>query len=1003
MLKSALKRLADDAGRELQQFGQHLQQPNQSVDPQFNQQRPPQQSQQASSWNTQNSFPSIFDVPSTHPGVGQGQRPSGGQHSAGNAGLGMSAGQQTFPPPPKHPLSAAYSAYQAEAAFVPPQPQWQLSSPPPEPVNAPTSPVNAPYQTQTNPSISSQSQWQAQAHQTPASSTQSGTWQVSGPPTQAPYQSPTTAPQWPTSTSAPQPHRHPLIPQWPAPASNPVIFPGFQSLDELPMNPSVLQPPFHFPSCNDYSMALDETPPPSIPSTPNDLQSMSPPPPPIVPPPAPTPPAQTPFKRPMSAPAMQSYQPPGLPFGSPLGTPPPQQPFAPPPRPAYPKPLMPGSRPPSRPSPLVPPQNSMKALTKCTSFIPAPAMAVQFYSLLGSSQFHVCSFCYENRVQHIPELAQDFVPVNTINYARMLLCDFCMPSALTLLYTKCMLQKTTQPLLDLEDKASKLAPCPGQEIVSYPRVVYKPDNASIKSLCVCEICYERFFRHTVFSGNFKLVPDGTFGGRQSWTCDMVLPFYQRLASKELEGNPPNWPTFVEQVGIRLKAPPCPGPGVPITQFPQQLQGIVFSGINGNAGNICLACFCDSIDNTPVQDAFGPAQLAPEQAGTIVCDLAHPYSKLGIIAASHQNNIALWTAIASLSGKLDTCPGRRGIDEAELFEKRLKIGHLSNWYAFSDALNLEICPACYHIIACAAGAQHLFTAVTRPPNPGAIRMCCLTLPVDGIPPPNRISDRSVYSNTLHWRSAQLLSALQYGSYSGDWDVVIDLARQLANEPLPCGGNDRGFTPVSRRRFFGRLPDNIGGTSDCSVLMCEECWRNNVNGTPYGAIFSTDLTTYAYSHPPTGAQICTTGGVTCQTYSQQTRNQIRNACISGNLPALAKWWNLRWQLMTRYVSWLPSLREAEKAVIKQTGASQEQIEHQVHLSTLRATRAMRMNTLNNMQSAMVSHSTLMDFMSAQIIAAAMSYPGGHEGKLTAYQHYLDVKSKADTDGAVFKPYE
>jgi hypothetical protein len=152
----------------------------------------------------------------------------------------------------------------------------------------------------------------------------------------------------------------------------------------------------------------------------------------------------------------------------------------------------------------------------------------------------------------------------------------------------CVPRNTVQPLLDFVQLCERLTPCAGS-VISTPGPYYVTKNQSVPGFAVCLTCFEMFLRHTAFEGRFEVVPDGTYAGTQQWTCDLAMPFYQRLVKADLGSATPDFAHFVEEASTRMPIPECPGPGKAIAQFGDAVPGLIFTAKGGKTGNICFAC------------------------------------------------------------------------------------------------------------------------------------------------------------------------------------------------------------------------------------------------------------------------------------------------------------------------------------------------------------------------------------------------------------------------------
>ncbi|KKK23010.1 hypothetical protein AOCH_001000 [Aspergillus ochraceoroseus] len=313
---------------------------------------------------------------------------------------------------------------------------------------------------------------------------------------------------------------------------------------------------------------------------------------------------------------------------------------------------------------------------------------------------------------------------------------------------------------------------------------------------------------------------------------------------------------------------------------------------------------DFVPNTSLEAEFVPARLAPDQIGKVTCDLAHDYSKLAMEVAVRRGNEGIWRECMKTTANVGVCPGPKGIDEREMRA-------MPGWYHVSGFENVQVCVSCYWLKVQLYGGGHLFKPLTRPLVPGVIRKCSLSeCNAAGV---CSIDTGNDSSGTLSWRARRLFNALRAGYETNQWASVLEVARQIVQEPPPCEGQSRAFTRASGRKWFG-CQGSSGSSNDCTIIVCEDCHWRLVRGRPHAALFSYDLTEAAYI---TGGS----SGFKCQTYTHRTQQRLQAAAETGDFQSFACWWNKRDELRKKRDAWIP-LIQAEQ--MKQSAADSQRIQ-------------------------------------------------------------------------------
>ncbi|KAF4625499.1 hypothetical protein G7Y89_g12663 [Cudoniella acicularis] len=119
-------------------------------------------------------------------------------------------------------------------------------------------------------------------------------------------------------------------------------------------------------------------------------------------------------------------------------------------------------------------------------------------------------------------------------------------------------------------------------------------------------------------------------------------------------------------------------------------------------------------------------------------------------------------------------------------------------------------------------------------------------------------------------------------------------------LICGGKDFAYKRSSGRKWYGRVKQNNFDPSDCTIIVCNFCYANHVEGKRYAEHYSANMTEFAYA--PHNFD-----GWKCQTYTQRSRQQLQLAATFGTFKSFAEWWNKREELRKKKEAWEPKIAE------------------------------------------------------------------------------------------------
>ena len=518
----------------------------------------------------------------------------------------------------------------------------------------------------------------------------------------------------------------------------------------------------------------------------------------------------------------------------------------------------------------------------------------QFYVLIVSPDFAICTPCYHFKVKPKALICSHFAPYKGDDVE--MICDMSFPRVQGVFKSQCIPLNSTQPLLDFARLLPELTACTGS-MVSSPGPMFVTKGLVIPGFAVCSTCYELYIKHTDFERYFE---SKTYLEVHEWTCDFAMPYFEKMFQSELKKETPDFALVANEAKGRLQMPACPGEGKPIGRMADG-NCLVLTSAGGKAGNICPACYCDRLTYTSLEKDFVAANLGPAQIGTITCDLAGDYSKVAMGVAIKRSNIELWRRAVGFHGKLSPCAGARGVDEAELKLDVTQKGDLAQWYQMKDYPKVECCPCCYYQFVALYGAEHLQSPITRQLVAGKVRQCFWT--DSAVQDNTSAQETNSFDDTTVYRGIMLRNRLERDYETGDFSDLFLVAKIFDEQPRPCAGNLRGFKKASGRKFFGHIAENRDDPEDTTIVLCEECHSNIIAGTPLASSMSQDLTEMAYEAADP------VKGFFCQPYSRRARQNLKEAAKAGKLAQFAKYWNNREELRKKREAWQPILAQQD----------------------------------------------------------------------------------------------
>jgi hypothetical protein len=600
----------------------------------------------------------------------------------------------------------------------------------------------------------------------------------------------------------------------------------------------------------------------------------------------------------------------------------------------------------------------------CLSTEGVRTTSIQFYVPLTGEDFSACHNCYRKYIEPYPSLASNFAPYE--GSENVFICDLSFGRVQQVVLQHCVPYGSIEAIRNFVKMMPTFSPCSG-DVISSGGPMWMARDAVIPDIAVCETCFELYFRLTEFEQHFERK---VFSETRQWSCDIAMPFFKRLLRSELEKSPSDFSTFAEEANARFNLPPCAGYGKAIELHPAWNGCLVMIPREKKSGRICLACYSDYLELTQLTDEWQVVELVGDDIGKVTCDLAGEYSRVAMGVAIKRGDTDLWRNVVSLDGNLSPCCGNMGVDEAEIAKETQEKGEIAQWYHSINSPQVWSCPRCYWLTIQLFGASHLYTPLRRPLVPGTVRQCSWIH--SSSPDESSMDSADNFENSTAWRGRQLRTGLTYGYETGNWTQLQIATTSVGKEPPACGGNARGFTLSSGRKWYGRKRVDATNNDDATIVMCEECFVRTVKGRGAEALFNTDLTEVAYHD----------GGVDgfiCQPYSNRARAYVRAAAESGDLPTFARYWNNREALAARRNKWMPIMQEQLQRQNHQFALHNEQTNAQIYQNGLQM--VLKVNAMGN---------ALSQKSSAHMVEAVTGETGYRWGNSTvrALPHYFGI---------------
>lgn len=146
----------------------------------------------------------------------------------------------------------------------------------------------------------------------------------------------------------------------------------------------------------------------------------------------------------------------------------------------------------------------------------------------------------------------------------------------------------------------------------------------------------------------------------------------------------------------------------------------------------------------------------------------------------------------------------------------------------------------------------------------------------------------FPTTLQWRGFMLRHMLDIGweSKEGDFSAFAGIAKLFNEAGPPCGGQGRGFKKPCGRKWFGHISANQNDENDCTIVMCEECYNENVKDTSLKEHLGRDLTKEVYE-----SDVQNQKEAFCGPWSKRSKAAIKEAADAKDFGMFARHWNQR----------------------------------------------------------------------------------------------------------------
>jgi hypothetical protein len=529
-------------------------------------------------------------------------------------------------------------------------------------------------------------------------------------------------------------------------------------------------------------------------------------------------------------------------------------------------------------------------LTKYNNFyVPKQILSPRSNPAVQETEAAICESCFVLHISQNPNLALNFEPFVSPDIAQdsgnasamptsRAMCQFgALPSLKHVFYEQCLQQASLQPFVNTVKQLNALPPCPGNEVVEGGEFY---TSLAIPSSAFCTQCFEANIKPSSFAPHFTMKLNGP---DQPWQCDngQDPSFASRILAAHLNSPSPDFQAFAFELSERMTVSPCPGEDKPLAAG---VDGKIHAfGIEGLDGLICHSCFYDRVKITVLEQAFVPKAF---EIGTpnITCDLASGISRFLFMIALEAKDIKLWHSGLLTFNRIPRCEGIKGVEE-ELIQKMAENSAAdATWYSIAEYPNIEACPCCYHSVITPLGGSRLFTPITRPFKAGVIRTCNFSVGAGGI----TSSNPDDFPYTLYFRGFILRHMLEIGweSKQGDYAPFLYLAKEISSCAPPCGSNVRGFKRPNGRRWYGHVATDRANESECTIVMCQECYESHVRDTNLASALGRELTEEVYAGDTLNEK-----EAFCGPFSRKSKQVLKEAGEKNDWTIFARHWNQR----------------------------------------------------------------------------------------------------------------
>lgn len=325
--------------------------------------------------------------------------------------------------------------------------------------------------------------------------------------------------------------------------------------------------------------------------------------------------------------------------------------------------------------------------------------SLDWYRLPDVPEFFVCTRCHADHIA-ATHLAGQFERVTQLDGSASS-CGFYVLRVKELLWPQALQSNDLSALRAYMKKRPEILACKGKAQVTGAEGFkwYQMVQNEINGFVTCEACYEDHVVGTHFERQFS--PSRPHPQEEKWTCDMAIPYVQKMVTKSAKQN--DWQGFVAVAKKRLELPACDGELVESNSRTWYLPRRKIKDMY-----VCEACYLDKLSLTRFSGEFEPYQRPAgfdgflEQLGARwACDFADSKISMSFAleAAIYQRNFdILWNAANAILS-LVPCT-KNGIIRGKW------------WTVAGGCPDLSICEACYRAILIPAGVGHFFEQAER---------------------------------------------------------------------------------------------------------------------------------------------------------------------------------------------------------------------------------------------------------------------------------------------------